>query len=137
MGTYSRLLAQHGLRFRSIGHCSKLRSWWGLCVTCEPDSIRDIVRSQTGSLSLIPWPSACLCLELPAEIPTPLRSTFSFFQASYIGFSQGYCLCLFDLQFRLKSVVFAKNFGSASALYLQPELLKKTFNQQTIDLHYL
>jgi hypothetical protein len=47
--------------------------------------------------------------------------------ASYIGFSQGYSLCSFDLQFRLRSVVFAKNFGSASALYLQPELLKKNF----------
>jgi hypothetical protein len=62
----------------------------------------------------------------------------SIIPASYIGFSQGYSLCSFDLQFCLKSVVFAKNFGSASAFYLQPELLKKKLlTEQTIDLHYL
>jgi hypothetical protein len=53
MGTYSRLLAQHGSGFRRIGRCSKSRSWWGFCVTCEPDSIRNIVRSQTGSVSKV------------------------------------------------------------------------------------
>jgi hypothetical protein len=31
------------------GRCSKLRSWWGFCVTCEPESIRNTVKSQTGS----------------------------------------------------------------------------------------
>jgi hypothetical protein len=37
-GAYSNLLVQRGSWFRRIGRCSKLRSWWGFCVTCGTDS---------------------------------------------------------------------------------------------------